>query len=96
MKTLKDQILDILNEDLSPWVFDGSEPMAERIVALCESSISKAAPDDLVVDIRQGVLWLWSGNRMVELNIKDVFRDGPVSWTALMRRYLNPALAQFK
>ncbi len=33
--SLKERILKILNEDLSPWVFDGSEPMAERIVNAC-------------------------------------------------------------
>jgi len=35
MTTLKERILTILNEDLAPWVFDGSEPMAERILSAC-------------------------------------------------------------
>ena len=32
----KDKILDVLNTDLSPWTFDGSEPMCSRLFAVYE------------------------------------------------------------
>jgi hypothetical protein len=55
-------------------------------------------PDDLTVEIRSGKVILASKGRYVELEISrrggGIFFDGPVKWSELERRYLEPALYQ--
>ena len=56
-------------------------------------------PDDLMVDIRDGMLTLNSGDKQVMLTLgarHGVFGRGPVSWRMLQLAYLMPALAQFE
>lgn len=51
MTTLKDEIIAILNEDLSPWVFDGSEPMAKRIIGVCEGALLELVSAKLMLNV---------------------------------------------
>jgi hypothetical protein len=43
MSAERDKILQILNEDLSPWTFKGDEPMAARLCEVVDSLTSRIA-----------------------------------------------------
>ena len=68
MKSKRERILNVLNRDLSPWTFEGDEPMAVELIAIAEEM--QKGPIVTAADIAAGRLA--AGRVDEKVSVEDV------------------------